>query len=267
MARNEWYHWFTSPYLQALYGTVSYPGREQFLSRLMDRLKPAPGSLLLEAGCGWGETAKLIAGFGFDTTGTDLSAISIERAKKMETETLHFYLHDLRLPFWSNFYDVAFNLYANFGFFDTQRENANALRTIAGSLKPGGVFVLDYFNTPYYERYPVTDDQQLVEGVTYNMSRWNDEDFFHSTILVNDPARNEPIQFTQKKAKYTAEGLTSMLALQGLKTESVFGDYELNAYDVNTSPRVIILARKVSEDAGDGDKRLYSDGRATDALT
>jgi len=267
MARNEWYDWFTSPYLQKLYATVSNPGREQFIERIMNLVKPAPGSELLEAGCGWGETTRILAGYGFETTGTDLSDISITAAKEFETANLHFYLHDLRLPFWSNYYHLAFNLYSNFGFYDTRREHSNALRTIAGSLRPEGIFVFDYFNTGYYEAYPVYDDQQVVDGITYTMSRWNDATHFHSSIIVGDPAVNEPLHFKQRKVKFTLGDITQLLNLHGLHVEHVFGDYELGAYDPVRTPRLIVIARKTEYDGGDKEKRLYSDGRTTDALT
>jgi hypothetical protein len=49
----------------------------------------------------------------------------------------------------------------------------------------------------------------------------------------------------------------------------VFGDYLLDPYDVCKTPRMIIVARKKGGDTDSiaKEKRLYSDGRTTDALT
>jgi hypothetical protein len=58
-----------------------------------------------------------------------------------------------------------------------------------------------------------------------------------------------------------------MLSYQSLQVQEVFGDYKLSAYDIHKTPRLIILARKKTIDSGDKEKRLYSDGRSTDALT
>ena len=41
----------------------------------------------------------------------------------------------------------------------------------------------------------------------------------------------------------------------------------LGSYDIRKSPRFIMIARKISSAPADKEKRLYSDGRTTDALT
>ncbi len=56
-----------------------------------------------------------LASLGYDTTGIDLSEESIEEALKMENDKLHFYQHDMRLPFWINYFDYAFNFFTSFG--------------------------------------------------------------------------------------------------------------------------------------------------------
>jgi hypothetical protein len=49
--------------------------------------------------------------------------------------------------------------------------------------------------------------------------------------------------------------------------QEVFGDYELSPYDLKKTPRLIIIARKKGNTTSGKEKRLYSDGRTTDALT
>ncbi len=58
-----------------------------------------------------------------------------------------------------------------------------------------------------------------------------------------------------------------MLSFQAMQVKEVFGDYKLHAYDVKKTPRLIIVAEKKELEAEDKEKRLYSDGRSTDALT
>jgi hypothetical protein len=54
----------------------------------------------------------------------------------------------------------------------------------------------------------------------------------------------------------------------------VFGDHNLNPYDIRKTPRLIIVAKKKTRlldeqgsDHSGEEKRLYSDGRKTDALS
>jgi SAM-dependent methyltransferase len=101
---------------------------------------------MLEVGCGQGAHARVLAAEGFEVTGIDASAEKISVALESEQERLHFFTHDIRLPFFINYFDHAFNLFSNFGFFRTEREHNNAIRTIANSLKPRGVLLIDYGN-------------------------------------------------------------------------------------------------------------------------
>ena len=58
-----------------------------------------------------------------------------------------------------------------------------------------------------------------------------------------------------------------MLSFQGLQVQEVFGDYQLGSYDIRKTPRLILIATKGTDIKEDKEKRLYSDGRTTDALT
>src|SRR4029077_10954842 len=92
-----------------------------FISHLLDHLRPASGSLMLDVACGRGRHSRILAEKGFDTTGIDLAEGSIEWALRYENDHLHFYQHDMRLPFWINYFDYAFNFFTSFGYFRTQR--------------------------------------------------------------------------------------------------------------------------------------------------
>ena len=58
-----------------------------------------------------------------------------------------------------------------------------------------------------------------------------------------------------------------MLSYQGLQVQEVFGNYQLEPYDTKNTPRLIIIATRKKPETTDHEKRLYSDGRKTDALT
>ena len=110
--------------------------QKNLLNKLIEYLQPATESLMLDIACGRGRHSRILAAMGFDVTGIDLAVKSIKEAKKYETENLHFFLHDMRLPFWINYFDYAFNFFTSFGYFNTRREHDNSIRTIAQSIKP-----------------------------------------------------------------------------------------------------------------------------------
>lgn len=117
-----------------------------FIKQALSHLKPAAGSNILEVGCGQGENCRAMAAEGFEVTGVDASAEDISVALESEQEKLHFFTHDIRLPFFINYFDYAFSLFSSFGFYRTDREHNNAIRTIVNSLKQHGVLLIDYGN-------------------------------------------------------------------------------------------------------------------------
>jgi 2-polyprenyl-3-methyl-5-hydroxy-6-metoxy-1,4-benzoquinol methylase len=246
MENQPWFKdWFNSPYYHQLYFNRDHQEAANFIDALINYLQPRPGATMLDVACGKGRHSIHLAQQGFDVTGIDLSEDSIEEALKYETETLHFYRHDMRLPFWINYYDYAFNFFTSFGYFKTRRENDNAIRTIAQSLKPNGYFVMDYLNVHYAEDNLIYQFDKEIDGVNYFITKWFDETHFYKKIVVEDEALEEPLQYTEKVAKFSLGDFTEMFAYQGLQIQEVFGDYNFGHYDVRKSPRLIMVAKKL----------------------
>lgn len=237
-------NWFNSPYYHQLYFRRDESEAATFISKLIDYLHPSPESYMLDIACGKGRHSRLLASKGFNVTGIDLSEDSIRQAKEFETEKLQFYVHDMRLPFWMNFFDYAFNFFTSFGYFNTRREHDNAVRTIAQSLKDKGTFVIDYLNVHYAEDNLVHKSEVEIDGVNYFLTKWFDETHFYKKIVVEDDRRDTPIEHMEKVAKFTLGDFTEMLSFQKLQIREVYGDYNFSAYHLHSSPRLIIIARK-----------------------
>ncbi|MCX6314019.1 MAG: methyltransferase domain-containing protein [Sphingobacteriales bacterium] len=243
--QSSWFkYWFNSPYYHQLYVHRDDEEAAEFIDKLIGLLKPRPGNSMLDVACGKGRHSIQLAEKGFEVTGIDLSEESIAEALESESDTLHFYTHDMRLPFWINYFNYAFNFFTSFGYFDTLREHDDAMRTIAQSLKPNGVFVLDYLNVKYAESHLLPSAESTVGDTRFLISKWYDEAHFYKKIVVEDPLQPEPIVYTEKVAKFSLDDFNQMFARQGLVIEMVFGDYNFAAYDVNLSPRLLMIARK-----------------------
>ena len=245
MENHPWFKdWFNSPYYHQLYFNRDEKEAANFIDKLIHHLQPADNALMLDVACGKGRHSIHLAEKGFDVTGIDLSEDSIEEALRSQTDRLHFYRHDMRLPFWINYFDYAFNFFTSFGYFKTPREHDNAIRTIAQSLKKDGCFVLDYLNVHYAEDHLVHQFDKEIDGVNYFITKWFDETHFYKKIVVEDETLQEPLQYTEKVAKFSLGDFTEMVAYQGLQIEEVFGDYNFGGYDVRKSPRLIMIAKK-----------------------
>lgn len=268
MTEQAWYRkWFDSPFYHQLYFERDDREAAAFITRLVRHLSPAPESRMLDVACGKGRHSKILASMGYFVTGIDISASNIEYAKQFENRNLEFYIHDMRLPLRGNYFDYAFNFFTSFGYFRTRREHDAAIRTIAKSLKPGGSLVIDFLNVRYAEENIRHQELRQLNETNYDIHRWDDETHFYKKISVTDPSLSKPLEYLEKVAKFSLGDFTEMLSFQDLRVEEVFGDYDFGAYDIKRSPRMILVARKKTGQVEDREKRLYSDGRKTDALT
>jgi SAM-dependent methyltransferase len=246
MAAPEWYKdWFNSSFYHKLYFERDDSEAQQFIDRLLGYLQPSGESRMLDVACGRGRHSKFLAGKGFDVTGIDISGASISYAKQFETAKLQFFQHDMRLPFFINYFHYAFNFFTSFGYFNTRREHDDAMRTITQSLKKGGTLLFDYLNVHYIEDRLVHNEFKTIGETVYEIHRWNDEHFFYKKIIVTDPSLDRAYDFTEKVAKFSLGDFTDMLSFQNFQVTDVFGDYDLHAYDVRKTPRMIILAKSV----------------------
>lgn len=246
MSASEWYKdWFNSSYYHKLYFERDETEAERFIEGLINHLEPLPNSRMLDVACGKGRHSKFLASKGFDVTGIDISPESIHFANQYQQDNLHFYVHDMRLPSWINYFDYAFNFFTSFGYFATQREHDDAMRTITGCVKPGGIILFDYLNVHYVEDRLVHNEVKNIGNTNYEIHRWHDDHYFFKKIIVTDPELNDPLVHVEKVAKFSLGDFTDMLSFQKVQIKEVFGDYDLKSYDVRKTPRMIIVAQKL----------------------
>ena len=114
--QKEWFaDWFDSPYYHILYQKHDEADARAALDQLLHALHLKEGSRVLDLACGKGRHARYLADRGFDVTGLDISNQSIAFARQFEHDRLHFYQHDMRLPFRINYYDAVVNFFTSFG--------------------------------------------------------------------------------------------------------------------------------------------------------
>lgn len=100
-----------------------------------------PGAEILDIGCGFGRIAGPLARRGYRVTGIDVSTPQLRLAAERNPGPAYVEA-DMRRPPPGPF-DAAVNLFSSFGYFDDPRDDAAALAAWAGSLRPGGVLVMD----------------------------------------------------------------------------------------------------------------------------
>ncbi len=244
MEENWFKDWFDTEYYHQLYKERDEAEAAKFINKLIEKLNPSPESYMLDIACGKGRHALQLANKGFDVTGIDLSASSIKEALHFSQSNLHFFEHDMRLPFWINYFDYAFNFFTSFGYFKTRREDNNAIRNMAQSLKHNGTLVMDYLNVEYTENNMIHLDKKVIDQVDYTITKWYDDRFFYKKILIEDNRLQKNHSFTENVAKYTLQDFKSIFEANKLKIVDFYGDYQFGKYDQQFSPRLIMFVRK-----------------------
>ena len=244
MEHTDWFeNWFSSPYYKILYQNRDVLEAQAFVDKLIHYLQPLPYSTMLDIACGEGRFAIQLADYGYDVTGIDLSHQSIEKAKAHENDHLQFFLHDMRFPFYINYFDYAFNFFTSFGYFANNRDHAMAAKEFASALKKNGILVIDYLNKEQVLANMKAEDTVQRGSYTFHITKNLERNHIIKNIEFTD-ADNRKRNYTESVAAFTLADFIQMFKKAGLSLISTFGDYHLNSYHPYESPRMIMIFKK-----------------------
>jgi len=225
-----------------LYNNRDHEEAGYFIDNLCKHLHLEPGAKLWDNACGKGRHAIIFNKKGFDVTGTDLSSNSIAEASLHENPGLHFFVHDMRDPFKDNFFDAVLNLFTSFGYFKNYEDNFKVFENVARSLKPGGWFVLDFFNSKkviasFKEEYHETRGK-----IEFDIKKRIDNNAIIKRIEFNDNDRN--FYFEESVSLFSRSDLEKFAEKAGLKESEIFGDYHFHSFDEKKSDRLLLIFQK-----------------------
>ena len=172
MSKKDWFEdWFDTSYYHLLYQNRDEQEAERFIQNLMNFLNLPSESKLLDLACGKGRHAKFLSEFDHDVMGVDLSPNSIQRAGEFAHEKLRFQTHDMREVLKNEQFDVIFNLFTSFGYFDDESENKRMCDSISQMLVPGGRLLIDFMNATKVIENLVPAETKTIDGITFDITR------------------------------------------------------------------------------------------------
>ncbi len=238
---KEWFkEWFDTKYYHLLYNHRSNQEAEIFITNLVRKLGTPAHAHVWDLACGKGRHSVALNKLGFNVCGTDLSRESILLASQFENETLSFFELDMRSPFRVNYFDVVMNLFTSFGYFDKKSDDLKVLQSVSNSLKTNGKFVFDYLNP---KSVSIDQEQVIVKDkVTFTITKEKKENTIVKHIHVDE--LNEQHDFYESVKLYHPEEIIELALQVNLNKINLFGDYELNTFDPNKSPRMIFVFEK-----------------------
>jgi len=243
--KQEWFeNWFDSPYYPVLYNNRDEQEAANFVDHLVQYLNLQDDAIVADMACGEGRHSHQLSKKVGRVMGFDLSKSRIDNAKKKyASDKVSFYEHDMRQPIHVNFFDVIFNFFTSFGYFDTKRDHEKAAQSLANALKKGGLLVIDYFNNEVVKKNLVESEQKTNNGITFNITKEvKDNKIVKNIQFVTE--NGEHLQYQERVSDVSIEAFTALFTSVGLQLEATFGDYNLNAFDKASSPRLIMIFRK-----------------------
>jgi SAM-dependent methyltransferase len=239
----KWYqNWFNSPYYHILYHQRNDAEAEFFIDNLCNYLKPDSAARMLDIACGKGRHAIYLNKKGYNVTGIDLSFSSIKYAKQHENDKLKFFQHDMRNLLFINYFDYAFNLFTSFGYFASDRDNINALKSFRKSLKKDGLLVLDYFNSHKIVANLTEKETKNIEGIAFNISKKVKAGRIVKTIEFDHKGKQN--KFQEDVQAYSYADFEKLFKLSGFQIKEHFGSYSLDPFDEKKSDRLIFICSK-----------------------
>ena len=235
---TEWFEeWFGEEYLD-LYPHRDDQDAERLVGLLRRTLPWVPGWRVVDFGCGAGRHARALSAAGAQPVGLDLSMSLLRRAREITSAPL--IRADLRVPpIRPRSVDLAVNLFTSFGYFESDAEHASALAAMAGVVRNGGWFVLDFLNAELVRRSLVPRESTRVGEREMVITRVVSPDgrYVSKTIAVDDGR-----EFTERVRLFSPEDLVALLEQAGVAVAVRFGDY-LGAPSTESSPRIILAGR------------------------
>jgi SAM-dependent methyltransferase len=216
---------------------------------LVEALGLRPGSHILDLCCGQGRHAIALAQRGYRVTGIDLSQRLLEMAREAageagaEIEWVHADMRAIPARFEGKL-DAVINMFTAFGYLESDAEDQQVLGGIGRSLRPGGLFFLDFINRESVVRTYRPSSWEEVGGAlvlhenNFDLASGRNSDVMR--VIEADGSRHETGHSVRM---YTLVELKAMLDMAGLSMARCWGGFDGSDLTLD-SRRLIVLAEK-----------------------
>lgn len=244
-------NWFNTPYYHILYKDRDFVEAEKFISLLVKHLELKKGAKIIDLACGKGRHSIYLQHLGFDVLGLDLSEESIQHNKLLAEKSgistlINFEVHDMRNPILgeiiSEKVDAVFNLFTSFGYFDDVEDDAKVFQSVADVLKKDGYFVLDFLNEKYVRNNLKAEYTIVKNNITFNISKRIENQHVIKDIKFTD--KGEDFHFFEKVKLHTEKEIATLAEYTNFERIDLFGNYQLEAFNSETSPRCITIFKR-----------------------
>jgi ubiquinone/menaquinone biosynthesis C-methylase UbiE len=223
---------------------------------LLERFVRLPGSAVLDVGCGQGRHLRALSRAGARGHGLDLSAALLEKGGVARPCPGACVRGDMRrLPFRDSTFDACISMFTSFGYFGKTEDELGVLREMNRVLKSRGHCFVDHGNLSWLRRHLEERTVRRGRRFTTLETRAFLEDgrtvekrirVFPAGVHARDVSGALPLRtYREMVTFFTLRELRGLMTRAGFVVERVFGGYAGSAFDECSSPRLIVLSRKL----------------------
>ena len=271
MSRAPWWRtYFDDRYFEMHDPLFSEERSRREVGGMRELLALPVGARVLDAPCGWGRHARLLAEAGCDVVGADLSFDLLRRAVATEGETRDegadegggegdvgravggaspvtppaYAAADIRfLPFADASFDAVLNVFTSLGLFLSDEEDIAALREARRVLRPGGALLLESMHRDdVVASYAERDRWSLSDGTEIRVRRRFDPVTGISRERLKWRRGGESGRKRHALKLRTATEIDALLRAAGFDGIEYYGDWDGTPFD-HRAESLIAVAR------------------------
>ncbi len=229
-----------------MFSSSRIAAEEEEVDQIMALVGARPQAVL-DLCCGPGRYAVPLARRGFHVTGVDRTAFFLNKARELatvENVDVSWVQDDIRTFLQPNAFDLVLSMFTSFGYFDDKEEDLTVLRNILGSLRPGGVLVMDVMGKKQLaQAFKSTASRKLADG---SVILRRHEVFDEWTRIRNEWTiiRGDTVRiYTFHHTIYSGQELKDRLTAVGFGDVRLYGSIDGAPYD-RQAERLIVVGSK-----------------------
>ncbi|MCW9065916.1 MAG: methyltransferase domain-containing protein [Ignavibacteriaceae bacterium] len=242
----SWYRdWFNSENYLKIYSHRDESEAQRLVELITKNINLKSNSKILDMACGSGRHAIIFAKKRFDVTAVDLSERLLSEAKENSDQNsvkIDFVLTDILDFETTRRFNLALNLFTSFGYFDDDEDNFRVILKAYDLLTDGGYFVIDYFNKNYLLKNLIPTSVFSENGLRITQNRLIEANRVRKNIFIESNGSTQ--EFYESVRLYSYEEMITYIKKAGFNIFNEFGGYNGNYFNKESSPRLIIIAKK-----------------------
>lgn len=214
---NKFSSWLNTPYYHVLYKENDASDANVFRETLINYLNLPEQATILNINSKSVQHSEHLNNLGYNVTEIDLGESFIE----------------------SKQYDAVFNLFNGFGYFESDEDYLNVIKSMKANLNETGFAVIDFMNCDIAVEKLIPEEIRTIGQIDIKLKQYIEDGYIIKDITFE--ADGEVHHHKERIKMYSLKDFEALFNQADAYLLDVFGDYKLNKYRPQTSERLVMI--------------------------